>query len=82
MQEVFVMVIGAICDEDACLAHIEPQLHAILPFLSQQLSSTPLSKSSAYYALSKFAVYLTARNEYCSLIQMTLQGMQDSDENV
>lgn len=82
MQEVFAMTIGVICDEDACLMHVQPYLSSILPFLAKLLSSTIRSKSSAFYALSKFASYLKDQGEHHNLIMMTLQGIIDKDQNV
>lgn len=38
MKEAAVLVLGVICDEDACLTYIEPYLASILPFLAGELT--------------------------------------------
>lgn len=83
LKEAAILVIGAISDEDGCLAQFTEHLAQLIPFLVQQLqSSSSLVKSSAIYALSKFSKWIIEQGNFQQFVQFIVQSMQDADSNV
>lgn len=52
MKEAGILVLGTICDPDACLKMYEAQMTKIVPFLLEELNGTsPLIKATTLWTL-------------------------------
>lgn len=61
MKEAGILVLGTICDPDACLKMYEGHMTKIVPFLLEELNGTsPLIKATTLWTLQKFSSW-TAR---------------------
>ena len=67
MKEAGILVLGTICDPDACLLMYEEQMNKIIPFLLEELNGdSALIKATTLWTLQKFSSWTAQKTDAAS----------------
>ena len=82
MKEAGILVLGIICDSDACLAFYEPKMSQVVPFLLEELKGqSALIKATTLYTLQKFSAWTARESDAASFATYISAILEQANAN-